>query len=211
MAMEWLVPKENEFYKFFEEQAKLVVTASKKLSEILENYSSKKTERYADEMKDIEHKADEVAAKIYIKTSTSFMTPIDTERIIGLNEELDNVVDMIEKFVSMCNVYGLTGIDDYILKFGNLLKETSIIVQKNVSYLRHAEKNKNHIKELNEEIREKEREGDEIYKEAMKELFKSNDAIHIIKMRDVYNTLEDAMDACRKVADEISNIIIKLA
>jgi len=211
MVFEWLVPKDKEFYGFFEEQAKLVVTASEKLSEILENYSKEKTEIYAGEMKDIEHKADEIAAKIYIKTATSFMTPIDTERIIGLNNELDNIVDMIEKFISMCNVYELTGIDSYTLKLGNLLKDTSIIIRKNVSYLRDAEKNKENIKKLNEEIREKEREGDEIYKAAMKELFKSKDAIHIIKMRDVYDTLEDAMDACRSVADEISNIITKLA
>jgi len=191
--------------------SKLVVIASEKLSEILENYSGGKTEIYANEMKDIEHKADEIAAKIYIKTATSFMTPIDTERIIGLNKELDNIVDMIEKFISMCNVYELTGIDNYTLKLGNLLKDTSVIIQKNVSYLRDAEKNKENIKKLNEEIREKEREGDEIYKAAMKELFKSSDAIHIIKMRDVYDTLEDAMDACREVADEISDIITKLA
>ncbi len=211
MVFEWLIPKDKEFYGFFEEQAKIVVVASEKLSEILENYSKGKTEIYAGEMKDIEHKADEIAEKIYIKTATSFMTPIDTERIIGLNKELDNIVDMIEKFISMCNVYELTGIDDYILKFGNLLKDTSIIIQKNVSYLRDAEKNKENIKKLNEEIREKERKGDEIYKAAMKELFKSKDAIHIIKMRDIYDTLEDAMDACRDVADEISDIITKLA
>ncbi len=211
MVFEWLVPKDNEFYNFFEEQAKLVVIASEKLSEILENYSPEKTEIYANEMKDIEHKADEIAAKIYIKTATSFMTPIDTERIIGLNKELDNIVDMIEKFISMCNVYELTGIDNYTLKLGNLLKDTSVIIQKNVSYLRDAEKNKENISALNENIRAKEREGDEIFKAAMKELFKSNDAIHIIKMRDVYDTLEDAMDACREVADEISDIITKLA
>ncbi len=211
MVFEWLVPKDSEFYGFFEEQAKIVVMASEKLSEILENYSKGKTEIYAGEMKDIEHKADEIAEKIYIKTATSFMTPIDTERIIGLNKKLDNIVDMIEKFISMCNVYELTGIDGHTLKLGNLLKDTSIIIQKNVSYLRDAEKNKENIKKLNKEIREKEREGDEIYKAAMKELFKSKDAIHIIKMRDVYDTLEDAMDTCREVADEISDIITKLA
>ncbi len=201
----------QKFQRLFDAMSKLVVIASEKLSEILENYSGGKTEIYANEMKDIEHKADEIAAKIYIKTATSFMTPIDTERIIGLNKELDNIVDMIEKFISMCNVYELTGIDNYTLKLGNLLKDTSVIIQKNVSYLRDAEKNKENIKKLNEEIREKEREGDEIYKAAMKELFKSSDAIHIIKMRDVYDTLEDAMDACREVADEISDIITKLA
>ncbi|MDI6730612.1 MAG: DUF47 family protein [Candidatus Altarchaeum sp.] len=211
MVFEWLVPKDKEFYGFFEEQSKIIVIASEKLSEILENYSKEKTEIYAGEMKDIEHRADEIAAKIYIKTATSFMTPIDTERIIGLNKELDNIVDMIEKFISMCNVYELICIDRYTLELGNLLKDTSIIIQKNVSYLRDAEKNKENIKKLNGEIRKKEREGDEIYKAAMKELFKSNDAIHIIKTRDVYNTLEDAMDACREVADEISDIITKLA
>ncbi len=211
MVFEWLVPKDNEFYKFFEEQAKLVVVASEKLSEILENYSKEKTEIYAKEMKEIEHNADEISVKIYIKTASSFMTPIDAERIAGLTKELDEIVDMIEKFISMCNLYELEKIDEHTLKFGNLLKETSIIIQKNISYLRNAEKNKENIKKLNEEIRGKERDGDEIYLEAIKELFKSSDAIYIIKMRDVYDTLEDAMDACRKVADEISDIITKLA
>jgi len=211
MVLEWVVPKEKEFYVFFEEQAKVAVIASEKLNEILKNYSKEKTEIYAKEMKEIEHNADEISAKIYIKTASSFMTPIDTERIIGLTKELDEIVDMIEKFVSMCNLYGLTRIDEHTLKFGNLLKETSLIIQKNISYLHNAEKNKENIKKLNEEIREKEREGDEIYKSAIKDLFKSSDAIHIIKMRDVYDTLEDAMDACREVADEISDIITKLA
>jgi len=211
MVLEWLVPKEKEFYVFFEEQAKTIVNACEKLNEILKNYSVEKTEIYAKEMKEIEHNADEISAKIYKKTASLFMTPIDTERIIGLNKELDEIVDRIEKFVSICNLYKLTRIDDYILKFGNLLKETSLIIQKNISYLRDAEKNKKEIEKLNENIREKEREGDEIYKSAIRELFKSDDALHIIKMRDAYGTLEDAMDACRSVADEISDITTKLA
>lgn len=211
MVLEWLVPKDKEFYVLFEEQAKLAVAASEKLGEILGHYSGEKTEMYAAEMKDIEHKADEIAAKIYVKTSVSFMTPIDTERIIGLTKGLDKIVDKIEKFISMCDVYRLTNTDAYLLELGNLLKETSIIVKENVSLLKNVEKNKENIKKLNEEIRVKEREGDEIYKLAMKELFKSSDAIRIIKMRDLYNTLEDAMDRCREVADEISDIITKLA
>jgi len=211
MVLEWLVPKEKEFYVFFEEQAKLVVEASEKLSEILGNYSGEKTESYASEMVDIEDKAREIETKIYAKTVKSFMTPIDTERIIGLAKGLGKIVSKIEVFTTMCKVYGLTDTDDHMLKFGNLLKETSLDIQKNISYLKDAEKKKEDIKNLNEKIWAKEKKGDEIFKVAMKELFKSSDAIRIIKIKDIYDTLEDAMDASEKVADEMSEIVIKLA
>lgn len=211
MALEWLIPKEKEFYKYFEEMANMCVTASNKLNENLKNYSPEKRETFAKEMKDIEHNADKVAEKIYKKTATSFMTPLDTERIVGLTKALDGVIDKIDKFTSMCNVYEVSRIDNFMLEFGNLLKDTALIVQQDVLYLKDAEKKKGEIIKLNEEIREKERQGDMIHKSAMKELFKSKDAVYIIKMRDIYDTLEDATDECRDVANEISDIITKLA
>lgn len=148
--------------------------------------------------------------KIYAKTFTSFATPIDMERIVGLTTNIDNIVDKIENFISQCDAYRLTNPDIHMLKFVNLLKETSLIINEDIALLGDAGKNKANMKELNEKIRSKEREGDEIFKYAVKELFKSNDAIHIIKMMDIYNTLEDAMDACKDVANEISNITGKL-
>ncbi|MFN3527852.1 MAG: DUF47 domain-containing protein, partial [Candidatus Altarchaeaceae archaeon] len=188
-----------------------VVEATEKQEKILKNYSLARIKEDAKEVKKIEHEADEIAAKIYNKAHKSFMTPIDLEYIIGLTNALDNIVDKIEKFVSMCDVFELKNVDEYMLKFGNLLKETSLIVQELVSYLRNAEKNKGKISEACNKLMEKEREGDEIHKEATRALFKSSDVIYILKMKEIYKVLEDATDACRSVANEASDIIAKLA
>lgn len=211
MVLEWLVPKEKEFYDFFEGLAAKVVEAGEKQNEILKNYSAERIKEDAKEIKKIEHEADEIAAKIYNKAHRSFMTPIDIEYIVGLTNALDNIVDRIEKFVSMCDVFELKNVDAHMLKFGNLLKEISPIVQEIVSYLRNAEKNKEKIREACNKLMEKEREGDEIYKEATRALFKSSDAVYILKMKEIYKVLEDATDACRSVANEASDIIAKLA
>ena len=50
---------------------------------------------------------------------------------------------------------------------------------------------------------------DELYRDAIKELFTSTDPIHIIKLKDIYETMETASDRCVDVADVIEDIVLK--
>jgi uncharacterized protein Yka (UPF0111/DUF47 family) len=50
---------------------------------------------------------------------------------------------------------------------------------------------------------------DGLYRDAIRELFESNDAIHIIKLKDIYESIETASDRCVDVSDVVDDIVLK--
>ena len=52
---------------------------------------------------------------------------------------------------------------------------------------------------------------DDLYRKAVGQMFETNDAITIIKYKDVYEAIETASDRCVDVADVIEDIVLKYA
>jgi uncharacterized protein Yka (UPF0111/DUF47 family) len=60
------------------------------------------------------------------------------------------------------------------------------------------------------EIHRLENEGDDIFHEAVAELFRGDgDALSVIRWKEIYEKLEAAVDRCERVANIIESIIIK--
>ena len=59
-------------------------------------------------------------------------------------------------------------------------------------------------------LRELEDEGDRLNHEAISELFRSgDDALDVIRWKDVHEQLEEAVDACENAADVLEAILVK--
>lgn len=161
-------------------------------------------------MKAYETAGDTLIHELITKLNTSFMTPIEREDILQVAIKMDDILDGIDHFLANLEMYSLTEVDEYMRKFmSNIVKSTDEIVlamelltkKKLVEMRTHAV-----------QIKEYERICDEVLRTSIKQLFiREKDPIRIIKLKDLYELLEDIADDCQDVANIIETIIMRNA
>jgi Phosphate transport regulator (distant homolog of PhoU) len=163
-------------------------------------------ERYAAHIKTIEHACDEITHNISTRLSRSFITAIDREDIHALTTALDDVVDFIEGLASAVVMYGLLEYTPFMKLFAGVIQQMAQELDLLVPSLDRPKDLRTRLLKLHE----LEREGDEIYREAMGDLFRGKFEVHaVIVMKDLYENLEAAVDRCQHVGDLVERIVIK--
>jgi predicted phosphate transport protein (TIGR00153 family) len=201
-----LVPREQRFYDLFEQQASILVSAGVLLKETLEDAGDLSARRR--EIKDLERRGDQVTYEIVRSLNETFVTPFDHEDISALAAGLDDILDYIEEVADTVNLYGITTIPRAANELADLLAQAVEQLEKAVGKLRSGEKDGEYAIEVHrlEDI------GDSTSRHAIAELFQGQrDPLEVIKLKDLYGLLEDALDRCEDVANVIENIAIKNA
>jgi uncharacterized protein len=161
---------------------------------------------YAAHIKAIEHACDEITHTVSTRLSRSFITAIDREDIHALSTALDDVVDFIEALASAVVMYGVQEYTPFMRMFAGVIQQMSVELDLLVPTVERP-------KELNTrllKLHELEREGDEIYREAMGDLFRGGTDVHsVIFLKDLYENLEATVDRCQHVGDVCERIVIK--
>ena len=207
--MHWLVPKEEKFFDMLTEQSENALEGAKELKIFVNNYSKfersdRKTKAHA--IKTIEHKGDELTHHIIEKLNKSFITPIDKEDIHEMAVLLDDITDLINAVSLRFVLLGIERIDDYITKLVDIIANAVAEVNKNIADLR----NLKHVKEHYIKIHSLENEADDVYHEALSELFHFyKNSIDIIKYKEIYELLEEIMDKCEEVTNVIEGTVVK--
>ena len=200
------IPREEKFFALFTDDAANMLAAARLLSEYFSRYDER--ERLAVQLRDIEHTGDTISHDIGNRLESTFVTPIDREDISVLISRIDDVVDLIEEVADTCILYGITEPTEVARQ------QTDIIVQQ-CEQLKAAIDNLEDFKNLSPywiEVHRLENEGDRIARHAIAELFTNGtDAVDIIKWKDVYSLLEEAIDACEDTANVIERIVVKHA
>ena len=200
------IPREEKFFALFSEDAANMLSAARLLEQYFRNYAER--ERLAIQLRDIEHTGDTISHNIGHKLEATFVTPIDREDISVLISRIDDIVDLIEEVADTCILYG---IDE---PTAVALQQTEIIV-KQCEQLQAAIDNMHDFKDLAPywiEVHRLENDGDRIARHAIAELFNNGtNAVDIIKWKDVYSLLEEAIDACEDAANVIERIVVKHA
>ena len=209
--MHWLVPKEEKFFEMLSEQAENALEGAKELKNFISNYDkTEKSERKAkaQAIKNIEHKGDEITHKIIEKLNTTFITPIDKEDIHQMAVLLDDVIDLINAVSLRFILLGVERTDTHINKFADIILACATELKKSIADLRK-------LKAMNEhyvKIHSLENEADDVYHEALSELFHYyKNSIDIIKYKEIYELLEKITDKCEEVTHVIENIVVKHA
>jgi uncharacterized protein len=200
------VPREQRFYDLFEEQASILVSASVLLKETLEDAGDLEARRQ--EIKDFERQGDKVTYEIVRGLNETFVTPFDYEDISALAVGLDDILDFIEEIADTVNLYGITTIPRAANELADLLAQAVAQLEHAVGKLRSGKKDGEYAIEIHrlEDI------GDSTSRHAIAELFQAQrDPLEVIKLKDLYGLLEDALDRCEDVANVIENIAIKNA
>jgi len=163
------------------------------------------------QIEDLEHKNDEVTHQIFIELSQNFITPFDREDIHYLATALDDVADYIYSGAKKINFYHINTNDDGLRNFADLILESSKFVKIAVAELRDM-KNLRNITESIISINNIEKKADHLFDINVERLFnEEQDAKEIIKMKEIYQVLENATDKCEDAGNVIESIIVKYA
>ncbi|OPX63630.1 MULTISPECIES: DUF47 domain-containing protein [unclassified Methanoregula] len=203
---ELLVPHDTVFYDLFEKQAGLVTEAAWMLVDLAENFSNVKEKRHA--IESIEHKGDQVTHDIYQQLNTTFITPLDPEEISRLASTLDEVLDSIDDTAEKMLYYAIPATDTHIIGLAKLVHQSARELESAVKSVRSL-KDPRYIEERCIEVNRLENLADDALAQAITELFRTTDAIAIIKLKDIYEQLETATDNCEDVANTLSDIAIR--
>jgi len=203
---EWVVPQDKVFFDLFDRMAQTVVSAADLLVEFVENFENVKEQCHR--MKQIEHQGDEITHEIYEQLNRTFITPLEPEEISRLASALDDILDYIDGTAQQMYSYGITETDDQMIELAKLIQLSVIEIEKAVNGIRTI-KNPGLIEERCIEVNRLENVADNVLGHAIMDLFKTKDAITIIKLKDIYENLEMATDKCEDVANVLSDIAIR--
>ena len=204
--MSWLRSNENEIIGSLELQAEVLIKSVNNLVELMNDYG--KLDELGTKIEDLEHEGDKITHSIYVLIDKTFVTPLDKEDIANLAGEIDQIIDYTDRFVGTVNLFEIKQPTTYMTELAKMLLSSSQEIYFLVKKLRGF-KNSNELIEHCQNISQYEHEADVIFRTAIAELFKSNDAIYIIKMKEVYEILEGAHDRCADVADVFEDIALK--
>ncbi|MFN2455601.1 MAG: DUF47 domain-containing protein [Pyrinomonadaceae bacterium] len=201
------LPKEEQYFSLFSQMTSHIHDASRLLVEMLGSQSGAFAE-HARRIKDVEHACDQLTHTVSTQLNKSFITPFDREDIFMLSGALDDIVDLIDDAARTMVMYDVRESTDHAHRFASVIQNMAVQLHEIVSTLAKP----NGINPRLVEIHRLENEGDDIYHTAIAELFHdSNDALTVIKWKDIYEKLEAAVDRCENVANIIESMIIKNA
>jgi len=199
------MPAEEDYPASLGQMTTMVGEAANTLVEMFGDERGE-ADRYATHIKTIEHACDEITHNISTRLSRSFITAIDREDIHALATALDDVVDFIDALASAVVMYGVQEYTPFMRMFAGVIQKMSLELELFVPTL-------DRPKDLNMrllQLHELEREGDEIYRAAMADLFRGGTDVHaVIFLKDLYENLEATVDRCQHVGDVVERIVIK--
>jgi predicted phosphate transport protein (TIGR00153 family) len=204
-------PRDRIFFYHFEASAANVLKMSEDLMLIMNTEPGAQRIALLERLEFAEHANDELTHLIFTDLARNFITPIDREDIHYLATSLDDVADYILASAKNLQLFGIGKPDETCRELARLVNEGSRIVQLAVQALRTMRKSGAHS-EFVVQINSIENQADEVYDRAIQDLFANEkDAIQLIKMRDLYSTLELATDKCEDVGNVVESILLKYA
>lgn len=203
---EWIIPQEKHFFDMLERQADVVVEGAEALLDMTKNFNQ--VDKKRNNIKDIEHKGDDLVHEIAEALNKTFVTPIDHDDMSKLTSRLDDILDFIEAASHRMWAYEIKTVPPDMVKLAEVILAGSKEVNHAIKDLRNISR-RNEILKHCIEINRLENVGDDITHVAVAGLFKKYEAIEIIKLKEIYEHLEMATDKCEDAADVIKDVFIK--
>jgi predicted phosphate transport protein (TIGR00153 family) len=202
-----LLPKDTVFFDLFERLARHAVASAEHLRTMARNFPN-----FGDELqhiRDEEHAADELAHAALERLDRTFITPFDREDIHELVGGLDDIIDAVDALAKRIPLYHLKSIEPKFLEQIDVLIRAAAAVSDAVHRLRKARK-LSELKDKLIEIHHMESAGDDNHHAALSELYHNgHDPLHVMKWKEFYEMIEDAIDGCEDVGNTLERIVLK--
>ncbi len=205
---QFLVPKDKVFYPLFEQAALKLQLLSQTLHEAV-NAPSKERDKMLKQVESLQLEIEQLTQRTKIELVKNFITPFDREDIYNLMTAVDQVADNLADGASRMRLYQIDKITKPLRKLTEANLDACREVSKGLLELKSL-KNLSLLSEVCKNIVHLERKADKVFDKAVLDIFENeNDAIEIIKYKEVMSSLESATDSCKDVANVLETITVK--
>jgi uncharacterized protein len=197
-------PVDSAFYELLTDSAKRLVHGAALLAEMLGEGNDR--EDIARRMRDAEHTSDETTHEIVRRVNSTFVTPFDREDIYNLASQLDDCMDFMEEAVDLTLLYEVDQLPGELAELVEIIQRCAELTAESMPQL----KTMKGLEEYWIEVNRLENAGDKYYRRTVAKLFSGQyEALDVLKLKDVVDSLEHAIDAFEKVANTVEQIAVK--
>jgi len=202
-----LLPRTEDFYAHFENEANNTRKAVSLLKDLLADFTN--LEEKVKQIKEVEHEGDRLTHQTIEVLNKTFVTQLDREDIHALVSKLDDILDFVDAAANRMLLYKITEPTQETKKLADILAKSVDEITRAIPLLRNLRKPKEIIQRCIE-INSLENDGDLVLREGVAKLFNEvKDPVTIIKWKEIYENLETAIDRCEDVANIIEGIVLK--
>ena len=199
-----LVPRTSEFYDLFTAAGENALEAARLVDARFRAFPEREVRQA--QVKELENKGDDLTRQTIELLNTQYITPFDREDIYELAKAIDDVVDFIENASDLLTLYKVERPMPQSLEQCRILVEAAEHLSRAIGELRGLRNAERHLIE----VKAREDEADSLLREAIAGLFENHvDPVEVIRWKDIFEALEDAIDACETAADVVGNIVVK--
>jgi uncharacterized protein len=202
-----LLPRDEKFFDLFTAVATFTVEAARLQQDLLRAETNRRGV-IVDQIKRLEHQADQVTHDVVTRLDRVFITPLDREDIHELASRLDDVMDLVDGTSRRLLIFhagvapeGATLIADVIARATVQLQTAVAALEKNTGRT---------VLDACIQVKRLEEEGDSLYHEWVGRLFEGQpDALQVIKWKEIYDNLEKTLDYIEDAGNVLESISIK--
>jgi predicted phosphate transport protein (TIGR00153 family) len=199
-----LIPRDEKFHELFIEHGERVAEAASKLNDLMSSYTN--VQEQVTTIRGVEKEGDKIVGEVHRRLERAFITPYDRQDIHDLTSNLDDILDGIQAAAETFVVYGIENPTDEAKEFTSILAAQSSQLVEALRKLSTHTGIQPHIATIND----LEHRADGLRRSSLGRLFRENgNAIEVIKLRDLYEQLEEAIDAAQSAGKVISRILAK--
>lgn len=204
-----ITQKEEIFFDMFVKAADKSCQAAKLLDDLVTDYVC--VDKKIDAIEEIEHECDLLVHDIMKQLNKSFITPIDREDIFEIAKELDNITDAIESTAHRFRMFGIESIPTDAKTLASLIVTCTEELKGVMAEMKNMKTSKTIIPKVIE-VNRIENMGDKVFREAITTLLSTcQNSVEVIKWKEIYEFLENTLDACEDVANIVEGVVMKNA
>jgi predicted phosphate transport protein (TIGR00153 family) len=198
-------PERKEFFELFLRASSNAVDIARLGSELFERYPRGGAELIG-RIKEHEHTGDDLTHEIVTQINKSFVTPFDRDDIYRLAGAIDDVCDFVDETADRLGSWGVSEVPADARVLADVILRQTILLDEAVQRLDGFKDSSRQLIEL----RSLEDEGDRLFRDGVGALFRSGaDPLTVIRWKDIYEGLEEAVDACENAADVLEAIVVQ--
>jgi predicted phosphate transport protein (TIGR00153 family) len=199
-----LIPRDEQFYDLFQQLAGRLSRAAALLNQLFRE--PQRRAEHVQAIKAAEHEADGITHEIIDRLDRTFITPFDREDIHALASKLDEVVDLLDGAARRVEIFQITEVHPPAVRLSEVVVRAAAQIEDAVKHMKDGKI----VSVKAFELKKLEEEGDAIYHESMGALFqREHDAITVIKWKELYDKVEDALDQAEDVTNVLQSIALK--
>ena len=201
-----LIPRDEQFYDLFQQLAARLTRAATLLNQLFRE--PQRRAEHVQAIKAAEHEADGITHEIIDRLDRTFITPFDREDIHELASKLDEVVDLLDGAARRVEIFQINEVHPPAVRLSEVVVRAAAQIEDAVKHMKDGKI----VSVKAYELKKLEEEGDAIYHESMGALFqREHDAITVIKWKELYDKVEDALDQAEDVTNVLQSIALKNA